>query len=158
MSTRVPNATAITIRRFVSRLTGRDYSNTSQNSDTLLDLCRSPEGAEPLDTSPTKPFDEPRLPTTSCSAGSTNSKNATATTSRASICDNLIARIAEAEAEAEREGWLGEVEGLQVGLAGAEEELAHMERAATRTPIVHGLPVVSVTVPGPSPSNNLGRA
>ncbi|MFI9596716.1 hypothetical protein [Nonomuraea sp. NPDC052265] len=43
------------------------------------------------------------------------------------IRDNLIARIAEAE----REGRLGEVEGLQVSLAGAEEELAQMDR---RTP------------------------
>jgi len=69
------------------------------------------------------------------------------------IRDNLIARIAEAE----REGWLGEVEGLQVDLAGAEEKLAQMERTATRTPIALGLPVVSATVPAPSPSNNLGH-
>jgi hypothetical protein len=60
-------------------------------------------------------------------------------------------------AEAEREGWLGEVEGLQVNLAGAEEKLAQMERAATRTPIALGLPVVRATVPAPSPSNNLGH-
>ncbi|MFE9122854.1 hypothetical protein [Streptomyces sp. NPDC007172] len=36
------------------------------------------------------------------------------------IRDNLHARIAEAE----REGWLGEVEGLRVSLAGAEDKLA----------------------------------
>ncbi len=36
----------------------------------------------------------------------------------AEIRDNLIARIAEAE----REGWLGEVEGLHVSLAGAEDK------------------------------------
>ena len=36
------------------------------------------------------------------------------------IRDNLIARIAEAE----REGWPGEVEGLQISLAGAEDKLA----------------------------------
>ncbi|WP_330309949.1 MULTISPECIES: hypothetical protein [unclassified Streptomyces] len=41
--------------------------------------------------------------------------------------DNLVARIAKAE----REGWLGEVEGLRVSLAGAEDELAQMDR---RTP------------------------
>jgi integrase len=40
------------------------------------------------------------------------------------IRDNLVARIAEAE----REGWLGEKEGLQVSLAGAEEKLAQLER------------------------------
>ncbi|MFF5019425.1 hypothetical protein [Streptomyces sp. NPDC001165] len=38
--------------------------------------------------------------------------------------DNLVARIAEAR----REGRLGEVEGLQVGLAGAEEKLAQLDR------------------------------
>jgi hypothetical protein len=40
------------------------------------------------------------------------------------IRDNLQARIAEAE----RESWLGEVEGLQVSLAGAEDKLAQIER------------------------------
>jgi integrase len=44
--------------------------------------------------------------------------------------DNLLARIAEAE----REGWLGEVEGLQVSLAGANDKLAQLDRRA-RTPI-----------------------
>jgi hypothetical protein len=39
------------------------------------------------------------------------------------IRDNLIARIAEAE----REGWLGEVEGLQVSLAGAGDKLAQLD-------------------------------
>ena len=38
------------------------------------------------------------------------------------IRDNLVARIAEAE----RESWLGEVEGLRVNLAGAERKLAQM--------------------------------
>ena len=40
------------------------------------------------------------------------------------IRDNLAARIAEAEAE----GWRGEVEGLQVSLAGAEDKLAQIDR------------------------------
>jgi len=40
------------------------------------------------------------------------------------IRDNLHARIAEAE----REGWLGEVEGLRVSLAGADDKLAQMTR------------------------------
>ena len=42
----------------------------------------------------------------------------------AEIRDNLIARIAEAE----HEGWLGEIEGLQVSLAGAEDKLAQIDR------------------------------
>jgi hypothetical protein len=43
------------------------------------------------------------------------------------IRDNLTARIAEAE----REGWLGEVEGLKVSLAGAEDKLVQIDRRAT---------------------------
>jgi integrase len=42
------------------------------------------------------------------------------------IRDNLLARIGEAE----HEGWLGEVEGLQVSLAGASDKLAHLDRRA----------------------------
>jgi integrase len=42
----------------------------------------------------------------------------------AEIRQNLTARIVEAE----RQGWLGEVEGLQVSLAGAEDKLAQIDR------------------------------
>ncbi len=42
----------------------------------------------------------------------------------AEIRGSLIARIAEAEAE----GWLGEVEGLKVSLAGADDKLAQIDR------------------------------
>jgi len=42
----------------------------------------------------------------------------------AEIRDNLIARVAEAG----HEGWLGEVEGLKVSLAGADEKLAQIDR------------------------------
>lgn len=44
--------------------------------------------------------------------------------------DNLIARIAEAE----REGWLGEVEGLQVSLTGAQGKLDQLDAEAARRP------------------------
>jgi integrase len=44
------------------------------------------------------------------------------------IRDNLVARIAEARTE----GWLGEIEGLEVSLAGAEEKLTQMERRAVK--------------------------
>ncbi len=45
------------------------------------------------------------------------------------IRDNLVARIAEAK----REGWFGEVEGLEVSLAGAEDKLAQLNlRASAR--------------------------
>jgi integrase len=45
------------------------------------------------------------------------------------IRDNLKARIAEAR----RQGWLGEVEGLQVSLAGTEDKLAQIERRRRAT-------------------------
>ena len=54
------------------------------------------------------------------------------------IRDNLIARIAEAE----REGWLGEVEGLRVSLAGAHDKIAQIDRRPTsRTPVDLGMPL-----------------
>ena len=45
------------------------------------------------------------------------------------IRDSLTARIAEAG----REGWLGEAEGLKISLAGAQDKLAQIDRR-TRTP------------------------
>ena len=44
------------------------------------------------------------------------------------IRDNLTARIAEAE----REGWLGEMEGLKISLAGAQDKLAQISRRTNR--------------------------
>ncbi|MEK8146664.1 hypothetical protein NKH18_51525 [Streptomyces sp. M10(2022)] len=54
------------------------------------------------------------------------------------IRDNLLDRIAEAQ----REGWLGEVEGLEISLAGAEEKLAQLdEQASAAQTVTHlGLP------------------
>ncbi len=53
--------------------------------------------------------------------------------------DNLIARIAEAE----REGWLGEIEGLKISLAGAGDKLAQIDRR-TRPgrPVDLGMPAL----------------
>ncbi len=67
------------------------------------------------------------------------------------IRDNLLARIAEAE----REGWPGEIEGLKVSLAGTEDKLAQIETALQRREqAVHlGMPAFpdiagrSVTIP-----------
>jgi hypothetical protein len=51
----------------------------------------------------------------------------------------LIARIAEAETE----GWLGEVEGLQVSLVGAEEKLSQLERShGQHTAVDLGIPTM----------------
>ena len=55
------------------------------------------------------------------------------------IRDNLIARIGEAQ----REGWLGEAEGLQVSLAATEQKLAQMDQitARRRATVTHlGMP------------------
>ena len=54
----------------------------------------------------------------------------------AEIRDNLTARITEAE----REGWLGEVEGLKVSLAGAEDKRAQIDRRTHAAPVDLGLP------------------
>ncbi|MGP3970105.1 hypothetical protein [Streptomyces sp. 6N223] len=44
------------------------------------------------------------------------------------IRDNLNARIAEAE----REGWLGEIEGLEVSLAGAQDKIIQLDAEEAR--------------------------
>ena len=54
------------------------------------------------------------------------------------IRDNLAARIAEAE----REGWLGEVEGLQVSLAAAEDKLAQIDKRSRTAPVALGNPTL----------------
>ena len=54
----------------------------------------------------------------------------------AEIRDNLTARIAEAE----REGWLGEIEGLKISLAGASDKLAQIDRRARSRRVDLGMP------------------
>lgn len=54
------------------------------------------------------------------------------------IHDNLISRITEAE----REGWLGEIEGLKISLAGAEDKLAQIDRSP-QTVMNLGMPTLS---------------
>ncbi|GAA2427683.1 hypothetical protein [Streptomyces coeruleofuscus] len=53
------------------------------------------------------------------------------------IRDNLVDRIAEAE----QEGWLGEIEGLRVSLAGAESKISQIDSAASAGPILLGMPM-----------------
>lgn len=57
------------------------------------------------------------------------------------VRDNLRARIAEAEME----GWLGEVEGLRVSLAGAQTKLTQTDQLARRADINLGMPNFSET-------------
>lgn len=52
------------------------------------------------------------------------------------IRDNLLDRIAEAE----REGWLGEIEGLRVSLAGAESKIDQIDSAPGSVAINLGMP------------------
>jgi len=61
----------------------------------------------------------------------------------AEIRDNLTARIAEAR----QNSWLGEVEGLQVSLAGATEKLAQIDRR-TRSPDTADLGMPAFPGPG----------
>jgi integrase len=57
----------------------------------------------------------------------------------AEIRDNLTARIAEAE----REGWTGEVEGLKISLDGAQDKLAQIDRRAkTASTVDLAMPVL----------------
>ena len=61
------------------------------------------------------------------------------------IRDNLHDRIAEAE----REGWLGEIEGLKVSLAGTEDKLTQIQAALRRQgeAVQLGLPAFPDIVP-----------
>ena len=69
----------------------------------------------------------------------------------AGLCDNLQARIGEAE----HEGWLGEAEGLKVSLAAAQHKLTQLDELARRRSAIHlgmpGFPDIAsrtVTTPG----------
>jgi hypothetical protein len=74
----------------------------------------------------------------------------------AQICDNLTARITEAEAAR----WIGEAEGLKVSLAGARDKLAQMDQITARrsTAISLGMPgfadAASRTVTTPANHNS----
>jgi hypothetical protein len=59
----------------------------------------------------------------------------------AEIRDNLTARIAEAE----REGWPGEIEGLKISLAGANDKLAQIDRRARSQRVDLGIPAIPVS-------------
>lgn len=59
------------------------------------------------------------------------------------IEENLVARIAEAE----REGWLGEVEGLHVSLAGARDKLAQIDQRRSK-PDTTDLGIPTITTAG----------
>jgi hypothetical protein len=66
----------------------------------------------------------------------------------AEIRDNLIARISEAE----HQGWLGEVEGLKISLAGADDKLTQIDRRARRQPVDLGIPAIRTSrSPRPCP-------
>ena len=67
----------------------------------------------------------------------------------AEIRDNLTARIAEAE----REGWLGEIEGLKISLAGASDKLAQIDRRSQAPAAVTlGMPGFPAATPSKEPS------
>lgn len=57
------------------------------------------------------------------------------------IRDNLADRIAEAE----REGWLGEIEGLHVSLSGANDKLAQIDQRPTAAAVTVDLGIPTIT-------------
>jgi hypothetical protein len=57
------------------------------------------------------------------------------------IRDNLTARITEAE----REGWLGEIEGLTTSRTAAEKKLAQLDRITRRRTVMLGMPHIADT-------------
>jgi integrase len=60
------------------------------------------------------------------------------------IRDNLTARIAEAQ----QEGWLGEVEGLQVSLTGANDKIEQIDRRTNNHTVTDlGLPTAPASLP-----------
>jgi hypothetical protein len=59
------------------------------------------------------------------------------------IRDNLLDRIAEAE----REGWFGEVEGLRVSLAGAQAKLTQIDHRPGQTATALTLGPTRTTTP-----------
>ena len=67
------------------------------------------------------------------------------------IISNLHDRIAEAG----REGWLGEVEGLKVSLAGADDKLAQIDAALQRqaSTVQLGMPAFPDIVPHSVPAD-----
>jgi hypothetical protein len=63
-------------------------------------------------------------------------------------------------AEAEREGWLGEIEGLKVSLAGTEDKLAQIDATLQRQDqAIHlGMPAFpDITVPSPARKDSNDR-
>jgi hypothetical protein len=60
------------------------------------------------------------------------------------IRENLVSRIDEAQ----REGWLGEPEGLHLHLAGADSKMAQLDRrAGTRKRVNLGIPSLKPSRP-----------
>jgi hypothetical protein len=57
----------------------------------------------------------------------------------AEIRDDLTARISEAQ----RGGWLGEIEGLKISPAGADDKLAQIDRGTHAQPVNLGMPTLA---------------
>jgi len=70
------------------------------------------------------------------------------------ICDSLTARVAEAR----EQGWLGELEGLQVSLAAVREKLQALDARTTRQPAVTDLGMPTFTrIAGRAPATLAAR-
>jgi hypothetical protein len=69
--------------------------------------------------------------------------------------EEIRANLHDRIAEAEREGWLGEVDGLEVSLAGADDKLAQINGALRRQAITVqlGMPAFPDTLPSTAPDH-----
>ena len=67
--------------------------------------------------------------------------------------EEIRANLHDRIAEAEREGWLGEVEGLKVSLAGAEDKIAQVTATLQRkaNAVQLGMPAFPTSPDGPRP-------
>ena len=102
---------------------GRSSSATSSGDESLSAIAAAP-------TAPAA-----SMSTAACDAASYGPIPRSA--GESSISANLRDRIAEAE----REGWLGEVNGLKVSLAAADQKLAQLDQRSRRAATVNlGLP------------------
>jgi hypothetical protein len=63
--------------------------------------------------------------------------------------EEIRANLHDRIAEAEREGWLGEIEGLKVSLAGADDKLTQIDAALRRqaTTVQLGMPAFPAILP-----------
>ena len=117
-------------------LAGLSRRSTSESPVTLLSAARSPPAPAAVRSPP------PASTSTPASGAPCTGPAPPSATRIAEIRGNLTARIAEAD----RQGWPGETEGLKISLAGAQDKLTQIDRRTrTPAPVGPGMPALSRT-------------